>query len=69
VNQFVSKLDSLKAGNFIPDLTFFSVLSNNCVKCLVTLGIITDERKYFKIPLEHIKQDVTIKDSIPKSLD
>jgi len=36
---------------------------------MVTLGMVTDERNYFKIHLERIKQDVIMKDSITKSLD
>jgi len=68
VNRFVSKLNILKVGIFIPDLTFSSAPSNNCLKCLVTLDMVTDERKCFKLFLKHIKQDVIIKDSITNSL-
>jgi len=52
----------------MPDLTFFAAPFNNCLKCLVTLGMVTDERKCFKMFLKHIKQDVIIKDSITNSL-
>jgi len=41
-------------------LTFFSAPFNSCLKCLVALGMATDERICFKMFLKH-KQDVIIK--------
>jgi len=68
VNRFVSKLNILNVGIFIPDLTFFSAPFNNCLKCLVTLGMVTDKRKFFKIFLIHINPDVIINDTTTNSL-
>jgi len=69
MNQFVSKLVVLSIWIFIPDITFFSVLSNICFECVVTLCMVTDKRNFFQIHLERISQDVILKDSIAKSLD
>jgi len=58
----------LKRWDFQSDLTFFSAPFNNCLKCLVTLGMVTDKRKFFKIFLIHINPDVIINDTTTNSL-